>query len=150
MSVKELKLDESKTFHDYSCGIALKNCRRFPIPMIFAYRKVASSSPVYYSILELYGQRSHYISIKFPLHKAKPSENVLLTVEVAFGVTRFSSHPCFISLFASTSTDSVSSLKDSSVWLNIAVTSVHFTELAYLPGERVNYFRPSARVPNQY
>jgi hypothetical protein len=33
------------------------------------YRKVASSRPVYYSILELYGQRSQYISIKFPLHK---------------------------------------------------------------------------------
>ena len=26
------------------------------------YRKVASSRPVYYSILELFGQRSHYIS----------------------------------------------------------------------------------------
>ena len=37
------------------------------------YRKVASSRPVYYSILELFGQRSQYIRIKFPLHK--PSEN---------------------------------------------------------------------------
>ena len=37
------------------------------------YRKVASSRPVYYSILELYGQRSQYISIKFLLHKS--SEN---------------------------------------------------------------------------
>ena len=41
------------------------------------YRKVASSRPVYYSILELFCQRSHYISIKFSLHKS--SENVLLT-----------------------------------------------------------------------
>ena len=31
-----------------------------------------------------------------------------------------------------------------------AVTSVHITELAQLPGERVSYFRPSARVHNQY
>ena len=38
------------------------------------YRKVASSRPVYYSILELLGQRSQYIRIKFPLHK--PSENL--------------------------------------------------------------------------
>ena len=38
-----------------------------------AYCKVANSRPVYYSILELFGQRSQYISIKFPLHK--PSEN---------------------------------------------------------------------------
>ena len=33
------------------------------------YRKVASSRLVYYSILELFGQRSRYISIKFPLYK---------------------------------------------------------------------------------
>ena len=37
------------------------------------YCKVGSSRLVYYSILELFGQRSQYISIKFPLHK--PSEN---------------------------------------------------------------------------
>ena len=37
------------------------------------YRRVASSRPVYYTILELFGQRSQYISMKFPLHK--PSEN---------------------------------------------------------------------------
>ena len=37
------------------------------------YRKVASSRPVYYSILELLGQRSQYIRVKFALHK--PSEN---------------------------------------------------------------------------
>ena len=30
------------------------------------YRKVASSRPVYYSILEHFGQRSQFISIKFP------------------------------------------------------------------------------------
>ena len=34
-----------------------------------SYRKVASSRPVYYSILDSLGQRSQYISIKFPLHK---------------------------------------------------------------------------------
>ena len=38
------------------------------------YCKVASGRPVYYSILELFDQRSQYISIKFPLHK--PSENL--------------------------------------------------------------------------
>ena len=37
------------------------------------YRKVASSRPVNYSILELFGQRSQYISIKIPPHKQ--SEN---------------------------------------------------------------------------
>ena len=49
-------------------------------PMIFfseclfmIYCKVRSSRPVYYSILELFGQRSQYISIKFLLHKQ--SEN---------------------------------------------------------------------------
>ena len=33
------------------------------------YRKVASSRPVYYSILELFGQRSQYISIKWACSK---------------------------------------------------------------------------------
>ena len=33
------------------------------------YRKVASSRPVYYSILDPLAQRSQYISIKFLLHK---------------------------------------------------------------------------------
>ena len=41
------------------------------------YRKVASSRPVYYSILKPFGQRSHYISIKFPLHKQ--SENFMVS-----------------------------------------------------------------------
>ena len=40
---------------------------------VLVYRKVASSRPVYYSILELFGQRPQYISIKFSFHK--PSEN---------------------------------------------------------------------------
>ena len=40
----------------------------------FTYHKVASSRPVYYSFLELFDQRSQYISIKFHLHK--PSENL--------------------------------------------------------------------------
>ena len=35
----------------------------------YRYPKVTSSRPVYYSILELLGQRSQYIRIKFPLHK---------------------------------------------------------------------------------
>ena len=50
------------------------------------YRKVASSRPVYYSILETFGQRSQYIGIKFPLHKhlkvlgcAFNQDNLLLT-----------------------------------------------------------------------
>ena len=42
----------------------------------FRYRKVASSRLVYYSILELFGQRSQYISLKFLLHK--PSENLVI------------------------------------------------------------------------
>ena len=33
------------------------------------YGKVANSRPVYYSILELLGQRSQYTSIKFALHE---------------------------------------------------------------------------------
>ena len=37
------------------------------------YHKVGSSRPVYYSILDLLGQRSQYIRIRFPLHKQ--SEN---------------------------------------------------------------------------
>ena len=36
---------------------------------LLIYRKVVSSWPVYYSILDSLGQRSQYISIKFPLHK---------------------------------------------------------------------------------
>ena len=36
---------------------------------IVVYRKVASSRPVYYSILDSLGQRSQYTSMKFPLHK---------------------------------------------------------------------------------
>ena len=41
---------------------------------VFTSHKVASSRPAYYSILNSFGQRSQYISIKFPLHK--PSENL--------------------------------------------------------------------------
>ena len=40
---------------------------------LYVYRKVASSRPVYYSILNSLCQRSQYISIKFLLHKQ--SEN---------------------------------------------------------------------------
>ena len=42
----------------------------FTLQIKLKYHKVASSRPVYYSILELYGQKSQYISIKFPLPKA--------------------------------------------------------------------------------
>ena len=43
------------------------------LSIAIAYRKVASSRPVYNSILELFAQKSKYIRIKFPLHKT--SEN---------------------------------------------------------------------------
>ena len=33
------------------------------------YRKIVSSRPVYYSILETFGQRSQYKRIEFPLYK---------------------------------------------------------------------------------
>ena len=42
----------------------------------FNYRKVASSRPIYYSILDHFVQRSQYISIKIPLHKQ--SKNVTM------------------------------------------------------------------------
>ena len=48
------------------------------------YRKVASSRPVYYSILELFGQRSQYKSIKFPLHIH--SENALVYCSRLYGL----------------------------------------------------------------
>ena len=41
--------------------------------MVSEYRKVASSRPVYNLILDPFGQRLQYVSIKFPLHKQ--SEN---------------------------------------------------------------------------
>ena len=47
-----------------------KKERQFRIfPLGAMYRKVASSRPVYYSILNSFGQRLQYIRIKFPLHK---------------------------------------------------------------------------------
>ena len=48
-------------------------CIRGPWRPFSMSRKVASSRPVYYSILESLGQRLQYISIKFLLHKQ--SEN---------------------------------------------------------------------------
>jgi hypothetical protein len=42
----------------------------------FTYRKDASSRPVYYSILNSFGQRSTYISIKLPLPKLSKSPKV--------------------------------------------------------------------------
>ena len=54
-------------FRSGSCHFDRASMRKFE------YRKVSSSRPVYYSISEPFGQRSQYISIKFPLHKQ--SEN---------------------------------------------------------------------------
>ena len=77
------------TQHDFSCRVSIlgkQNWDNFCIKMtrlkdffciflkwrnaeLLTYRRVASSRMVYYSILETFGQRSKYISIKFPLHK---------------------------------------------------------------------------------
>ena len=62
---------------------------------LFTYRKVASSRPVYYSILDLFGQ-----SIKFPLHK--PSEN--LKTETCYysrlyGITKLNLHIYLVLVF---------------------------------------------------
>ena len=75
----------------------------------FTYRKVASSRPVYYSILQLFDQRSQYISIKFPLHK--PSENVLLT-ETVYCLRLYGTSFIYIK-FSSILSDSSDSLKAS-------------------------------------
>ena len=48
-------------------------CLDLNISSFFKYRKVPTSRPVYYSILNSLGQRSQYIIIKFPLHNQ--SEN---------------------------------------------------------------------------
>ena len=40
------------------------------------YRKVASSRPVYYSILDPFVKRSQYINIQNPLHKQSEKANV--------------------------------------------------------------------------
>ena len=45
------------------------DCQTFLISLIRSYRKIASNRQVYYLILETFGQRSQYISIKFPIHK---------------------------------------------------------------------------------
>ena len=55
-------------------NLCFRICRYICTYLKIRYRKVASSRPVYYSILELFGQRSQYIGMKFPLHKA--SENL--------------------------------------------------------------------------
>ena len=51
-------------------------CIAFALALARSYPKVTSSRLVYYSILELFGQGSQYICIKFHLHK--PSENPLV------------------------------------------------------------------------
>ena len=50
-----------------------KKCVKISKNALNDNRNVANSRPVYYSSLDPFGQRSHYISIKFPLHKQ--SEN---------------------------------------------------------------------------
>ena len=59
-------------FFSYLHGL-IRDCTFIYFQKKSTYRKDASSRPVYYSILEPFGQRSQYISIKFTLHK--PSEN---------------------------------------------------------------------------
>ena len=64
----------STPFYSYSFLILINWLVSLEFMKFFViYHKVASSRPVYYSILNSFGQRSQYISIKFPLHKQ--SEN---------------------------------------------------------------------------
>ena len=49
--------------------ICLGKKRPLKFKILYNYRKVASGTPVYYSILDHFVQRSQYISIKIPLHK---------------------------------------------------------------------------------
>ena len=49
--------------------LSIKRSHCIRRPSISVYRKIASSRPVYYSILNSIGQRSQYIIIKYPLHK---------------------------------------------------------------------------------
>ena len=64
--------NKTENFLVFGPCVILDQLWRFSLT--FEYRKVVSSRPVYYSVLELLGQRPQYISIKFPLHKH--SENV--------------------------------------------------------------------------
>ena len=74
---------------------------------VFKYRKVTSSKPVYYSILNSLGQRSQYISIKFPLHNslkitkcATNQDRLVLLATLRYAHDYFtSSKTVFISLF---------------------------------------------------
>ena len=68
------------------------------VQFIFIYCKVASSRPVYYPILNSFGQRSQYISIKFTLYRQ--SLNVLLTKTVY--CSQLYVKWCLIYLFPST------------------------------------------------
>ena len=63
------KISKSRCFLSHR-GISYKKSSFY---MIYRYCKVGSSGPVYYSILNYFGQRSQYINIKFPLYKE--SEN---------------------------------------------------------------------------
>ena len=63
------KISKSRCFLSHR-GISYKKSSFY---MIYRYCKVGSSRPVYYSILNYFGQMSQYISIKFTLHKQ--SEN---------------------------------------------------------------------------
>ena len=58
---------------NFNIRTLISNWIIYLLHVILRYHKVASSRPVYYSILQPFDQRSQYISIKFPLHKQ--SEN---------------------------------------------------------------------------
>merc|ERR1719266_2534793 len=59
------------------------------------YCKVPSSRPGYYSMLYLFGQRSQYISIKFPLHKQSENPRVGYTAIPYREITGFlQGFPC--------------------------------------------------------
>ena len=66
---QNFKISKSRCFLSHR-GISYKKSSFY---MIYRYCKVGSSRPVYYSILNYFGQMSQYISIKFTLHKQ--SEN---------------------------------------------------------------------------
>ena len=70
----KMNIHTSKKWPELVITLSFIKGHLFPITLynFTSYRKVVSSRPVYYSILERYGQRSLYISINFPLHK--PSE----------------------------------------------------------------------------
>ena len=64
----------------FGCAAIIIEIRLFVrFSAFYIYRIVASSRPVYYSILNSFGQKSQYISIKFPLKTVWKCFGVLLT-----------------------------------------------------------------------